>query len=239
MRRVKKIISLLLVLAFAAVLFSCGKNSSASGGGQSNKIDEINLEKNIKGKKIAVVYFSVNDQAEMVAEEIATEFNGDLHKIEPQVPYTEEDLDLNNPNSRINIEDDISLWGEEETTEETIEIAYGAIPPETEATTEGRNLPKELPKIKPIKVNDAKIVIVGFPSWKKNAPKPVYTFLKTLKDKIIVPFCTDGEFGIIDEYINNFVDKSNKVMTGKELSEDTTIEEIRQWMAMLSADFEK
>ena len=114
------------MLALAAALFSCGKNSSASGGGQSNKIDEINLEKNIKGKKIAVVYFSVNDQAEMVAEEIATEFNGDLHKIEPQVPYTEEDLYLNNPNSRINIEDDISLWGEEETTEETIEIAYGA-----------------------------------------------------------------------------------------------------------------
>ncbi len=237
MKRVKKIISLLMVLALAIALFSCGKNMSAA---EQAKVDEENLEKNIQGKKIAVVYFSVNDQAEMVAEEIATELNGDLFKIEPQIPYTEEDLDLENPNSRINIEDDISLWEQEELDNETtMETAYGAIVPETEATTEGRNIPKELPNIKQIKVNDAKIVVVGFPSWKKNAPKPVYTFLKTLKDKIIIPFCTDGEFGIIDEYINNFVDKSNKVMTGRELSEETTIEEIRQWMAMLSADFDK
>ena len=237
MKRVKKIISLLMVLTLAIALFSCGKNMSAA---EQAKVDEENLEKNIQGKKIAVVYFSVNDQAEMVAEEIATELNGDLFKIEPQIPYNEEDLDLENPNSRINIEDDISLWEQEELDNETtMETAYGAIVPETEATTEGRNVPKELPNIKQIKVNDAKIVVVGFPSWKKNAPKPVYTFLKTLKDKIIIPFCTDGEFGIIDEYINNFVDKSNKVMTGRELSEETTIEEIRQWMAMLSADFDK
>lgn len=239
MRKVKKILSVILMLAFAVTLFSCGKNSGAGSKAKSDKIDEINLENNIKGRKIAVVYFSVNDQAEAVAQEIATELNGDLHEIEPQVPYKEEDLDLDNPKSRINIEDDISLWGEEETSEETIEIAYGAIAPETETVVEDRSIPKELPAIKQVRLRDAKIIVVGFPSWKKNAPKPVYSFLKTLKDKIIVPFCTDGEFGIIDEYINNFVDKSNKVMTGRELSEETTVEEIRSWMAMLSADFDK
>lgn len=237
MKRVKKILSAILFMSLMTILFSCGNNSSV---GSKEKIDEIDLEKNILGKKFAVVYFSVNDEAEMVAEEIATELDGDLYEIEPQIPYKEEDLDLDNKDSRINIEDDISLWEYEKFDDETtMETAYGAIVPETVPTEETRNIPKELPKIKPVKLKNEKIVIVGFPSWKKNAPKPVFEFLKTLKDKIIIPFCTNGEFGIIDEYIHNFVDSSNTVMTGRELSGETTIEEIREWLAMLSVEFDR
>ena len=236
MRRVKKIISVMLMIAMVATLFSCGKSTKEIIE-ESINIEEQNLEKNMKGKKMAVVYFSVNDQAQVVAEEIATEFDADLYEIEPVMPYKDTDVDFDNPNSRVSIEDEISLFGEEEEEEEVYDYAYMVeVPTKSEIK---KDIPKELPKINEIKVDNSKIIIVGFPSWNKNAPKPVYTFLKDLKNKIIIPFCTDGEFGKIDEYINNYVDKSNTVMTGRELSEETTIEELRSWMAMLSAEFDK
>ena len=236
MKDLKKIISAILMVAIVATICSCGSNKKLSEE-ESARIDDINLENNIKGKKLAVVYFSVDDQAEMVAEEFATELDADLYEIEPEVPYKDTDVDFDNPNSRVSIEDEISLFGEEEEEDETYALAYMIEPPTKSEVS--REIPKELPKINKINVGKANIIIVGFPSWNNNAPKPVYTFLKDLKDKIIIPFCTDGEFGKIDEYINNFVDNSCTVMTGRELSENTTIEEIRSWMAMLSAEFDK
>ena len=236
MKEFKKIISAILMVALLATICSCGSNKKISEE-ESIRMDDINLGNNIQGKKIAVVYFSVDDQAEMVAEEFATELDADLYEIEPELPYKDTDVDFDNPNSRVSIEDEISLFGEEEEEDETYALAYMIEPPtKSEAS---REIQKELPKINKINVGKANIVIVGFPSWNNNAPKPVYTFLKDLKDKIIIPFCTDGEFGKIDEYINNFVDSSCTVMTGRELSENTTIEEIRSWMAMLSSEFDK
>lgn len=233
MKVLKKVFSLLLVFALAMALFSCGK------GQEAGKIDEINLEKNIKGKKIAVVYFTVDDQVQTVAEEIATELDADVFEIVPDVPYKSTDIDFDNPNSRVSIEDEIDLFPGNETEEETYETSYGAIVVESTVSEAKKQIQTELPKINKINVDSADIIILGFPSWNGNAPKPVYTFLKDLKNKIIVPFCTDGEFGKIDEIINNFVDPSCTVMTGKELSEDTTIEEIRSWMAMMSVEFSK
>ena len=131
----------------------------------------------------------------------------------------------------------MNLYGEDDEEEETYALAYMIeIPTKSEIK---RDIPKELPKINKINVDSANVVIVGFPSWNQNAPKPVYTFLKDLKNKYIIPFCTDGEFGKIDEYINYFADHSNTVMVGRVLSEDTTIDEISAWMAMLSAEFNK
>lgn len=236
MKKVKKILSSVLIFAVIATLFSCGKSTKTLEE-VSARIDDINLENNMKGKTMAVVYFSVDDQAEVVAEELATEFDCELYKIEPVEPYTENDLDFNDPNSRVSKEDEISLYGEEEEEEEIYDYAYMVeVPTKSEVK---RDIPKELPKINKIDVEKEKIIIVGFPQWKNNAPKPVYSFLKDLKNKTIIPFCTDGEFGKIDEYMINFVDKSNEVMTGRELSEDVTIEELRSWVAMLSEEFDK
>ena len=241
MKNLKKIISVIMMLALVATLFSCGNGatdwkSDKQKADDSAKIDDINLEKNMKGKKMAVVYFSVNDQAEMIAEEIATEFDADLFEIEPVKPYNESDLDFDNPNSRVSIEDEIMLFGKEEEEDEVYDLAYMVVVP-TKSEIK-RKVPNELPKINKINVSSANVIVVGFPSWNKNAPKPVYSFLKDLKNKIIIPYCTDGEFGKIDEYINNYVDKSNTVMTGRELSENNTIDELRAWIAMLSAEFD-
>lgn len=229
----KKIIGMILALAVGVSLFACGGGSKSAT--EIAKIGEVNLEKEIANNRFAVVYFSVDDQVKIVAEEFATELNADLHEIVPKVPYKDTDLDFDDPTSRVSIEDKISLYQDEEEEEETYETSYGAIVPTTvKAEVEVK---AEFPEINKINVGNSQIIVVGFPVWNENAPKPVYSFLKDLKNKIIIPFCTDGEFGKIDEYINNFVDKSCKVMTGKSFSEESTIEELRNWVAMLSTDF--
>lgn len=54
--------------------------------------------------KILVAYFSCTGTTEKVAEKIADKTNGTLYKIVPQTPYTSEDLNYGNPNSRTSIE---------------------------------------------------------------------------------------------------------------------------------------
>ena len=229
----KKSIGMILLLAICIGLFACGeedkKNETAS------KIDEVNLDKKIEQNKFAVVFFSVDDGARIVAEEFATELNCEMHEILPLNPYNENDLDFSNPNSRVSQEDKLSLYEEDEDIDETYETSYGAIV-STPSISEN-NEQTDFPKIRKIDVQDSNIIVIGFPVWNENAPKPVYTFLKDLKNKIIIPFCVGGEFGKIDEYINNYVDKSCKVMTGKQFSEETTIDELRDWLAIFASEF--
>jgi flavodoxin len=51
-----------------------------------------------------VVYFSATGNTKAVAEKIASIENADLYEIVPADPYTEEDLDYNDSNSRTTIE---------------------------------------------------------------------------------------------------------------------------------------
>jgi len=54
--------------------------------------------------KTLVAYFSTGGVTKGVAERLAAEVNGDLFEIVPEVPYTEADLDWQNPNSRSSVE---------------------------------------------------------------------------------------------------------------------------------------
>lgn len=55
------------------------------------------------GKKL-VAYFSASGVTAKVAKELAKQADADLYEIEPAIPYTEEDLNWHNPNSRSSIE---------------------------------------------------------------------------------------------------------------------------------------
>jgi len=54
--------------------------------------------------KTLVAYFSCSGVTEKLAKIIAGEVNGDLHKIEPAVPYTDADLNWQNPKARSTVE---------------------------------------------------------------------------------------------------------------------------------------
>lgn len=59
---------------------------------------------NTQEKKVLVAYFSAQGHTKEVAKKIAEATGGTLFEIEPLVPYTEEDLDGWNDNSRSTLE---------------------------------------------------------------------------------------------------------------------------------------
>ena len=56
--------------------------------------------------KTLVVYYSATGNTEEVANYIANATGGDLFELEPAEPYTDEDLDWTNDNSRVTVEHD-------------------------------------------------------------------------------------------------------------------------------------
>lgn len=59
-----------------------------------------------EGSKILVAYFSATNNTEGVAQKLADGLGADLYEITPEQPYTEEDLDYGNSQSRSSVEMD-------------------------------------------------------------------------------------------------------------------------------------
>ncbi|MCC8052002.1 MAG: NAD(P)H-dependent oxidoreductase [Clostridiales bacterium] len=55
-------------------------------------------------KKALVAYFSASGVTAALAKRLADAIGADLHEIQPEVPYTKEDLDWTNKNSRSSVE---------------------------------------------------------------------------------------------------------------------------------------
>lgn len=83
MKRVVIILAVLLTISFRA----CSQNK------QERKME-----------KVLVVYFSASGVTEEVARQLAEVTSGDLHKIQPEQPYTAADLDWTNKQSRSSLE---------------------------------------------------------------------------------------------------------------------------------------
>ena len=81
-----------IALAMAALL-----TISLSACSQGNK-------KENKKMKVLVAYFSATGVTEGVAQQLAEVTGGDLHKIQPEQPYTDADLDWRDQQSRSSIE---------------------------------------------------------------------------------------------------------------------------------------
>ena len=61
-------------------------------------------ETNKKDMKTLVVYFSATGTTKAAAQRLAKEFNADLYEITPEVPYTADDLNWRDKNSRSTLE---------------------------------------------------------------------------------------------------------------------------------------
>ena len=57
-----------------------------------------------EGGKILVAYFSATNNTEGVAQKLADELGADIYEIVPEQPYTDEDLDYGNSESRSSVE---------------------------------------------------------------------------------------------------------------------------------------
>lgn len=167
---------------------------------------ETQEEPVITADNTLVVYFSATGTTKKVAERIASVTNADLYEIVPVQPYTSEDLDWHDDNSRTSIEmNDVNfrpeIAGELVSLESysTIYIGY------------------------PIWWGDAPRIMDTFVES--------YDF----SNKNVIPFCTSGSSGIgnSSDNLKNLANSGNW-LSGDRLEADISENDIKAWISSLN-----
>lgn len=183
MKSVQKFGSLLLAVLMILSLAACGNkmnntpaqtpsDDTPSESTPAQTPDDTangEADNTTSGGKVLVVYYSASGNTKRVAEDIAETADGDLFEITPAEPYTSDDLNWTNSDSRVSREhDDESLRDVPLTT------------------TEVENW------------DDYDTVFIGYPIWWGIAAWPVDTFVKNndFTGKTVIPFATSSSSGM-------------------------------------------
>lgn len=162
--KAKKITAVILTLAMTVGLMTgCGTSdgSQSASTGTAPAGDGNTL----------VVYYSATGNTRNVAETLADITGGDLFEIEPAEPYTDEDLDWTNDDSRVSREHDDESLRDVELVSATVD-----------------------------NWDSYDTVYIGYPIWWGIAAWPVDGFVKAndFTGKTVIPFCTAASSGIGD-----------------------------------------
>ena len=153
---------------------------------------------------VLVVYFSATGNTERAAEMIAEQTGGQLMALEPAEPYSEEDLDYNDENSRVSME-------YADPSRRTVELV--------QTTPEGWD--------------DVTTVFIGYPIWWGEAAWPVTSFVEAndFSGKTVIPFCTSASSGLGDS-AQQLADSANggTWREGGRFSSSVSEEELRSWL---------
>lgn len=176
----KKLTSILLALVLVFSFAACSNNSDNSAstansttsvptGTQSTDESSDNNTDRSSNSKILVVYYSATGSTKAVAETIADTTGADLFEITPVDPYTSDDLNWTDDNSRVSIEHN---------------------------DESKRDVP--LTKTTPDNWADYDTVFIGYPIWWGIAAWPVNNFVKgnDFSGKTVIPFCTSTSSGL-------------------------------------------
>ena len=182
-----RLLSLLIAGVMTAGLLSgCGASEdtqdqsdstaqSDQSADETSSDTEANTENTSDGVasdgKTLVVYYSATGNTEAVANYIADATGGDLFELEPIEPYTDEDLNYNDENSRVSQE-----YADESLRD--VELVS--------TTVEG--------------FDEYENIFVGYPIWWQVAAWPVNQFIENndFTGKTVIPFCTSASSGIGD-----------------------------------------
>ena len=173
----KKLTSILLTLVLVFSFAACSNNSSdnsnttpsTSQTADTSKSTDENTQNSNTSSKILVVYYSATGSTKAVAETIANTAGADLFEITPVDPYTSDDLNWTNDNSRVSVEHN------DESKRDV-----------------------ELTQVTPDNWDDYDTVFVGYPIWWGIAAWPVNNFVKgnDFSGKTVIPFCTSSSSGL-------------------------------------------
>ena len=164
---------------------------------------QVTQEKPMKSnQKTLVAYFSATGTTKKVAQNLAKAVNADIYEIKPAVAYTDADLNWRNSNSR-----------------SSVEMNNKSSRPEMVADN--------------FSVKDYDVIYLGFPIWWGTAPHIVETFLEKqdFANKTIFLFATSGSSGMgtTDEDLKPSVSPSTKIVKGKTLNGNPSVEELKAW----------
>lgn len=155
-----------------------------------------------------MVYYSASGNTERVAKDIAETVGADLFEIEPEQPYTDDDLNWTNSDSRVSREHD----------DETL-----------------RNVPLKTTEVSDWSSYDT--VFIGYPIWWGIAAWPIDNFVKEndFSDKTVIPFATSassgmGESGTLLEEMAG----TGNWQEGQRFSSGASKEKVSKWVAELN-----
>lgn len=166
----KKIILLIMTFGIIGLFGSCNGNSNTessiiNGNNSSNMISSTNTSND--GKKAIVVYYSATNNTKNIALTISTYLNLPIYELEPVNPYTSNDLNYSNQNSRVVKEHNDS------------------------------NRHVELQNVNFDGFDEADYIFLGAPVWWQELSWVVDDFLKLndFIGKTIIPFATSASSG--------------------------------------------
>ena len=132
-------------------------------------MEEAGEPEDPEGSRVLVAYFSATGNTEAVAGYIAQATGGDLFEITPADPYTADDLNWTDENSRV-------VYEYENPDERDTELASD--------TPDGWE--------------DYDVIFLGYPIWWYDAAWPVDGFVEAndFTGKTVIPFCTSSSSGL-------------------------------------------
>ena len=180
----KKLTSIILLAALALSLAACGSSAPASTPAPSTAPAEaVEAPADTAAEtpadtaeaaapetgKVLVVYYSASGNTARVANDIAEAAGADLFEIVPVEPYTSDDLNWTNQNSRVSVEHD-------NPDARTVELVSTEVPDWDSYTT----------------------VFIGYPIWWGIAAWPVDGFVSAndFTSKTVIPFATSSSSGM-------------------------------------------
>ncbi|CDA26170.1 flavodoxin [Roseburia sp. CAG:197] len=212
----KRLLSIILAGVTAIGLMSgCGstnQNSSSSNNDNKNANNTAESDSNVaddttaaaSNGKTLVVYYSATGNTKNVAETIAQVTGGDLFEIEPKEPYTDDDLDWTNDDSRVSRE-------HEDESSRDVELTSTEVPDWDSYDT----------------------VYIGYPIWWGIAAWPVDSFVKAndFTGKTVVTFCTAASSGIgqSGDLLEEMAGTGNWI-SGERFRSGATEDDIRAWI---------
>ena len=118
---------------------------------------------------VLVVYYSATGNTEEAANAIAAATGGDLFELEPVEPYTDDDLNWTDENSRVSVEHENEDQRDVELVSTTVE-----------------------------NWDSYDTVFIGYPIWWGIAAWPVDGFVEAndFTGKTVIPFCTSSSSGL-------------------------------------------
>lgn len=151
-----------------------------------------------------VVYYSATGNTEEAAKYIAEATGGDLFELVPTEPYTDEDLNYSDENSRVSQEYEDESLRDVELEETTVEDwdSYDT-------------------------------VFIGYPIWWGIAAWPVDSFVEEndFTGKTVIPFCTSASSDIGDsgELLADMA-QTGDWQEGMRFSSSVDEEEVQEWI---------
>lgn len=157
--------------------------------------------------KTLVVYYSASGNTERVAGVIADAAGADIFKVEPTEPYSDDDLDWTDEDSRVSVE-------HENENEREVELVSTAVDNWDSYDT----------------------VFVGYPIWWGIAAWPLDGFVKAndFTGKTVIPFCTSSSSDLGDSgKLLADMAGSGEWQEGQRFQSSASEDEIQKWVQEL------